>query len=260
MEPERAEEKELAGRTALVTGAGRGIGRAVALELCRLGARVVLVGRNGERLAEVEQRVREYGGEARTIAADIADAGWLGGLDELGTPIDVVVHGAAAFARYAPLEEVSEEEAAEVLDVSLRAALRLTAATLPSMKERGFGRIVFLGSLAGGRGAHGQAVYAAAKAGLVGLMRSTALEGATAGVTANLLELGLIDTERVREAVDPRAVERIVARTPVGRMGSPEEVAVAVTFLVSPRAAYITGAVLPVTGGLGLGLFPEQLG
>jgi NAD(P)-dependent dehydrogenase (short-subunit alcohol dehydrogenase family) len=127
------------------------------------------------------------------------------------------------------------------------------------MKTRGFGHLIYVGSSAGARGARGQAAYAAAKSGLEGLMRSSALEGARQGVTANLLELGLVDTERIREAVKPEVRERIIARTPVGRLGEPTEIADAVAFLSSPRASFITGAVLPVSGGLGLGLYPEQL-
>jgi len=119
---------------------------------------------------------------------------------------------------------------------------------------------VHIGSMAGSRGAIGQMAYAAAKAGLAGLVRSTALEGGPHGVTANLLELGLVDTERVRELVARDVQDEIVRHTPVGRIGRPEEIAKAVAFLVSPRAAFITGAVLPVNGGLGLGLYPEQLG
>jgi len=227
-------DNELATRTALIAEAGWGMGRTIAEALSRCGARV--------------------------ISADITHSGSPEALDDLDAPIDVLVHGAAAPGRDVPLEQLSEEEMTEILEASLRSAARLTAKVLPGMKERGFGRIVFLGSLAGSRGAHGQAAHAAASAGLEGLMRSTALEGASAGVTANLLELGLIDTEWVRRALDSREIERIVARTPVGRLGRPEEVAAAVLFLASPRASYITGAVLPVGGGLGLGLFPEQLG
>ena len=260
MDPRDAESTELVGRTALITGAGRGIGRAIAGELFRRGARLVLVARNGERLAETRRTIREAGGEAWALTADITDLGWLGALDELELPIDVLVHSAAGYARYARLEDVPEEEIDQVLEVALRAATKLCAHLLPGLKERGSGRIVFIGSLAGSRGARGQATYAAAKAGLEGLMRSVALEGAPAGITSNLIELGLIDTERVREAVAPEVIRRIVQRTPVGRLGLPEEVAAAAAFLISPRASYITGAVLPVSGGLGLGLYPEQLG
>ena len=142
----------------------------------------------------------------------------------------------------------------------LTAIADLDRRALAGMTERGFGRLVYVGSRAGESGVLGQPAYAASKAGLIGLMKSAALEGAEHGVTANLLELGLVDTEAVRAALTEEELQRIIARTPSGRMGRAEEVGEAAAFLASPRASYITGAVLSVSGGLGLGLYPEQLG
>lgn len=236
--PQARDEKELAGRTALITGAATGVGGAIATALSRRGAGLVLVDRDAARLAEVGREVRKAGGTALELPADVAAPSWLRLLDR---PVDVVVHHAADLAGHARLEGHPEGE----VDAALPVAARLLDHVLPGMRERGFGRIVLLGPPA---------------TGLSGLVRTRALEGAPSGVTVNLLELGLVDTERVHERVDPRTIEGIVARTPVGRLGTPAEIAEAVAFLASPRASYLTGVVLPVNGGLGLGLFPEQLG
>ena len=250
------EHDELAGHRALVTGAGRGIGRAIALELAARGAQVTLVGRNAARRVEVAREIEAAGGRAEKFVADIAE---VGELDEFVGGMDVLVHNAASFAPYAALEDVATHELDSVFATGLAAVARLDGCVLGPMKERGLGRLLYVGSHAGAHGAKHQAAYAGAKAGLVGLMRSAALEGARFGVTANLLSLGLVNTERIQTSVDAKVRRRIIDRTPVGRMGEPEEVADAAAFLASPRASFITGAVLPVSGGLGLGLYPEQL-
>jgi 3-hydroxybutyrate dehydrogenase len=247
---------ELEGRTAVITGAGRGIGRGVALELARAGARVVAVGRGVEALAATCAAVEAEGGRALPLAADIRDAGWLARLDEVAPAADVLVNNATSFPPYGALDDVPPESVDEVLDTVVRAALRLVAHVLPGMKERGFGRIVNVGTVAASRGALRQAAYATAKAALGGLTRSVALEGARHGVTCNELELGLILTERIAKAVPAEVQRALVASTAVGRAGTVEEVAYVVRFLASPRASYVTGATIPVSGGFGLGLFP----
>jgi NAD(P)-dependent dehydrogenase (short-subunit alcohol dehydrogenase family) len=246
---------ELSERVAVVTGGGTGIGRAIALELARRGARLVVVGRRGELLGETARRIESEGGSASALEADIRGVEWLAALDEVAPTVDVLVSNAAAFATFAPVEHVSEHEIAAVLDTDLGAVLRLTAHVLPGMKQRGHGRIVNIGSLAGSLGAAGQVAYAAAKSGLSGLTRSVALEGGRFDVTCNLLELGLVATSRIEDAIDAVTRAKLLASTPVGRMGTPEEVAAVVAFLVGPNAGFVTGATLPVSGGLGLGLY-----
>ena len=246
------------GRTAVVTGAARGVGAGVARVLSAQGARVVLIARSEGELEELAAELRESGGEAVALAADLTSKECLSELEALAPEVDLLVNAAASFAQYAPLEEVSSEELRSVYEVGVEGALRLTRHVLGGMKARGFGRIVNIGSVVASLGGGGQVAYSTAKAALVGMTRAVAVEGGRSGVTANLLELGLVETERVAAKIDPVIQERLIENTPVGRSGSVEEIARVVAFLCSTESGYITGAVLPVSGGLGLGLYREQ--
>jgi NAD(P)-dependent dehydrogenase (short-subunit alcohol dehydrogenase family) len=165
---------ELEGKTALVTGAGTGIGAAIAVELAARGAKLILVARDMQRLETVATSIRERGFEAQALAGDIRSESFLAGLLEAAGRVDILVNNAAVFASYGPLEEVSRDEIQAVLDVDLVAALYLTQMALPGMKAAGWGRIIHLGSVAGSLGAVGQVAYSTAKAGLVGLWRPSA--------------------------------------------------------------------------------------
>ncbi len=245
----------LAGRTALVTGAGRGIGFAIAEGLGDEGARVVLVGRDRDRLAAARASLAGRGVDADVVEGDVRAPETLAAVERAAPTVDVLVNNAAAYAPFAVVERATDDDFDDVHRTVVDGARRLVQLVLPGMKRRGFGRIVMIGSLSAELGGAGQAAYTTAKAALVGLTRSVAVECAGRGVTVNLVEPGLIGTERIDEAVEPRVLDRIVARIPAGRMGLPHEVAHLVTALASPRAGYVTGAVIPVSGGLGLGLF-----
>jgi NAD(P)-dependent dehydrogenase (short-subunit alcohol dehydrogenase family) len=245
---------ELKGRTALVTGAGRGIGRAIALELAQSGARVIACGRDRAALEQTASAAARGQVDMTVLAADITSSGFLTELDRVTGTCDVVVHNATHFPVLGPLEEIPPAEIERVLDVGVRAPLRTSAHVMAGMKSRGFGRIVFIGSIAGTQGAVNQVAYATAKSALHGLVKSMAIEGAPSGVTCNLVEPGLVLTERVLARLTPEKRNALLSGTPMGRAGTPEEIAHVVAFLASPRASYVTGAIVPVTGGLGLGL------
>ncbi len=242
----------LAGRTALVTGGGTGIGAAVARELAARGARVVLVGRSPERLETVATSVRESGGEALALPGDVRELALLDALDAVCERVDVLVGNAAVFAPYAPLEDVALADITDVLEVDLAAALRLARHVLGGMKARGWGRIVHVGSVAGSLGAANQVAYSTAKAGLEGLTRAVAVEAARFGVTCNLVEPGLVGTERALANISAATRADLTRATPAARPGTPQEIAHAVAFLASDAAAAITGATLPLDGGIGL--------
>lgn len=242
-----------------MTGAGRGIGRGVALELARRGARVALVARSSEELESAASEIAGAGGEAFPVVGDVAQEAWLEDLQAVLPEVDVLVNNAPAFAPFGRLEESSPEDLAQVSAVMLGGAFRATRRLLPGMRERGFGRIVNVGSAAGGLGAPGQAIYSSVKAALGGLTRSTAVEAARDGVTCNLVELGLIDTERTIDGLGPGLRDALVQASAMRRSGTVEEAVAAICFLTSPGASFITGATLPVQGGLGLGLGAFEL-
>jgi 3-oxoacyl-[acyl-carrier protein] reductase len=244
--------EDLAGKVAVITGGGTGIGAAVAEELARCGSRVILISRQAERLKAAAERLATSGHDAEVLVGDIQSEGFLTDLDQLAPRVDVLVNNAAVFAPYGTLEEVPMSEIDAVLDIDLRAALRLVRHVLPGMKARGFGRVINIGSVAGSLGAAGQVAYSTAKAALQGLTRSVAIECARSGVTCNLVEPGLVETERVLEKIAPEVRAHLIAATPVGRAGATDEIAHAVAYLASPASGSVTGALLPVDGGIGL--------
>jgi len=248
-------EHDLRGCRALVTGGAEGIGRAIAVELARRGAEVVVTGRRADVLERAVESARSAGlAGVRALAGDVTAADFPRRAVEFAGELDVLVHNAVWFPPYGLLEEVDPADSARVHEVLVLAPMRLTAAFLPAMKRRGFGRVVFVGSIAATEGAPRQASYTSAKSALHGLAKSIALECARDGVTCNVVEPGLVLTERVRDRVPESTLRALIAATPLGRAGEPEEIASVVGFLASKRASFVTGAVIPVAGGLGLGL------
>jgi NAD(P)-dependent dehydrogenase (short-subunit alcohol dehydrogenase family) len=240
--------------TALVTGAGGGIGRAICVDLAAEGW-AVAVGDLGEGVDETVEMLRGRGGRAIGLRWDVRDAeagreAHARAEAELG-PIGAVVANAAITDRIAPTEKVSEESWRGELDVNLTGAFLSLQPALAGMRERGRGRVVAISSTAATDGLAGQAAYAASKAGLLGLVRTLALEMAPAGVTVNAVLPGMVETEKVA-AMPAEVRERALGAVPMRRFATPEEIAGTVAFLCSDAAAYITGAWLPVDGGIGL--------
>lgn len=243
----------LEGKVALVTGGSRGIGEAIALRLAEQGADVaVCASRSLERAQEVATRIETTGRKSLALQADVADEEAVTGLfkqieDKLG-PVGILINN-AGINRDGLMMRLKPEDWDAVLNVNLRGAYLCTkVAARPMMKARS-GRIVNISSVVGLRGNAGQANYAASKAGLIGLTKSTAREFASRGITVNAVCPGYIPTE-MTEGIPEDAKEALLAQIPLGRMGSPHEIAAAVGFLASDDAAYITGQAVVVDGGM----------
>jgi 3-oxoacyl-[acyl-carrier protein] reductase len=240
---------DLSGKAALVTGASGGIGGAIARALHGQGATVTL---SGTRADALEQLKSSLGERAHVVAARMDDAADIDRLAKEAEAamgkLDILVNN-AGITRDNISMRMKDEEWEKVLQVNLTGTFRLIRAALRGMMRRRFGRVVNITSIVGVTGNPGQANYAAAKAGLIGMSKSLAQELASRSITVNCVAPGFIDTDMTRALPDAQR-EALLSRIPLGRLGAPEEVAYAVAFLASPRAAYITGATLHVNGGM----------
>jgi 3-oxoacyl-[acyl-carrier protein] reductase len=236
----------LDGKVALVTGGSRGIGRAIALELGRAGAKVVLSYRTGR--DEAEEVATEIGG--RAVEADVSDAASAKALVEEAGDLDVLVNNAGV-TRDGVLARMSDDDWREVIDTNLSSVFyTCRAAARPMMKKRG-GSIVNISSIVGVHGNFGQTNYAASKAGIIGFTKSLARELGSRNVRANVVAPGYVRS-RLTDVLPEEATKTMLDATPLGRLGDPEDVAGAVRFLCADEARFVTGAVLLVDGGLGM--------
>ena len=241
-----AEFASLDGKTALVTGASRGIGRAIAAELARAGASVVVGYRSGQE--EGEALAREIGG--RAVQADVSVPEEAARLVEEAGDLDILVNN-AGLTRDGVLARMSDDDWRAVLETNLSSVFYTCRAVTRGMMKRRSGSIVNVSSIVGVRGNWGQTNYAASKAGIIGFTKSLAQELGSRGVRANVVAPGYIKTQ-LTDAIPEEARAKMLDLTPLGRLGEPEHVAGAVRFLCSDEASFITGGVLLVDGGLGM--------
>lgn len=268
------------GKVALVTGASRGLGREISLCLGKAGATVLVTDlliedqpNDPEKLAEYSplagyfaqtdaiktnqtaREICEMDGRAIALKLDVTDTDDIIRVVEKADRefggIDILVSNAAVMDNFGKLEDQTLERWERDLRVNLTGAFNCTKAVWPKMKEKGWGRVIYISSIAGIMGAWLQPSYGATKAGLIGLAKSLAIEGGKFGITVNAICPGFVDTEAV-QLQNPELKKRIVKRTPLQRYGRPEEIAHMVVFLASDDSSFITGAALPVTGGLDL--------
>jgi 3-oxoacyl-[acyl-carrier protein] reductase len=242
----------LNGEVALVTGASRGIGRAITIELARQGARVVGTATTADGADKITQYLKEQNLSGRGLALDVTRKDSieeaLANIETTEGVVTILVNN-AGITRDNLLMRMTEEDWDAILDTNLKSVYRLSKACLRAMMKARKGRIVSISSVVGATGNPGQANYAAAKAGIVGFTKALAREIGSRSITVNAVAPGFIDTDMTR-ALPEAARTALIQQIPLGRLGSPEDIAHAVAFLASPQAAYITGHTLHVNGGM----------
>jgi NAD(P)-dependent dehydrogenase (short-subunit alcohol dehydrogenase family) len=245
----------IAGKVALVTGGARSLGKADCLTLAAEGCKLAVLDLNADGAKETADEIAAKGGAARGYACDIRDGGAVRDVvqsveRDLG-PVDICVNNAGMIYTVAQLKDLRDEDWQLNLDINLTGSYLVTKAVFPGMRERRWGRIVVMASIAGLMGGFGQTAYATTKLGIIGFAKSVALEGARYNVTCNAIAPGIIAPNANLSPL----YERMVKRVAMQREGEPEDVANAIAFLCSERARYITGTVLTVTGGMDLFTF-----
>ena len=245
----------LEGQVALVTGASRGIGRAVALELGRLGATVVGTATSESGAADIGKALADAGIQGAGMALDVTDAAaceaLVGEVEKRFGAVGILVNN-AGITRDNLAMRMKDDEWDAVVDTNLRAVFRMSKLVMRGMMKARFGRIINITSVVGEAGNPGQANYAAAKAGVAGMSRALAQELGSRNITVNCVAPGFIDTDMTKALGDAQR-DALLSRIPLGRLGTADEIAGTVVFLASPAAAYITGATIDVNGGMYMG-------
>ncbi len=249
-----SEKIDLHDQHALVTGGGTGLGLATAKALDKAGAEVTIVGRREDVL---ERALQDLGPRARLLVGDVADLEHIGALvqeAERVSPVSILINNAGTHHKDDTLT-TSDADFQKVINTNLIGTFALTREIARSMKERKAGNILITTSMAALFGIPYVAAYTASKSGLQGLVRELAVEFGKFGIRVNAIAPGFIETDLNRDVFkkDPERLKKVLARTPLGRLGMPEEIASAAVFLVSPKATFITGACLPVDGGAAIG-------
>jgi 3-oxoacyl-[acyl-carrier protein] reductase len=239
-------------RTAIITGASRGIGRATALLFAGEGASVVVADVNTDDGTEVVERIESDGGTASFVSVDVTDSEQVQAMVdhaiEMYGGVDILVNN-AGITKDATLKKMSEEAFDQVVDVNLKGVFNCTKAALPALTDSDHGRVLNAASVVGLYGNFGQTNYVATKSGVIGMTKTWARELGRDGVTVNAVAPGFIETPMV-DTVPDKVLEQLKGRTPLGRLGTAEDIANAYLFLASEEASFITGAVLSVDGGL----------
>ena len=250
--PNRRIEVDLSGQTALVTGASRGIGKAIALVLGRSGAKVACIARNEEKLKETADEISAAGGKAAIYSCDATSSEAVNRVveavvEEWGQ-LDILVNN-AGITRDTLVPRMSDEEWDDVITTNLRSVFLFTRAGIQAMMRRRYGRIINMSSVSGIMGNPGQSNYSASKAGIIGFTKSVSREIASRKVTVNAICPGFIATE-MTDALGPAVQEEVKKRVPAKRLGQAEEIADAVLYLASESGAFMTGQILTIDGGL----------
>jgi NAD(P)-dependent dehydrogenase (short-subunit alcohol dehydrogenase family) len=249
------QQLDLSGKVAVVTGASKGIGKAIAEALAEFGARVVVSSRKLEAVAAVAQSIRDAGGQAEAVATHLGDAA---AIQELVAQaclrfggVDIVVNNAAANPVFGPILDTDAGVFAKIMQVNVLGPLELAKAAYPVMKARGGGAIINIGSVGGLRPEPGLGLYSISKAALVSLTKVLAQEWASTGIRANVICPGLVQT-KFSAALwqDEDRLRRFLQSVPLGRIAQPEEIALLAVYLASPASGYCTGAVFTIDGGL----------
>jgi 3-oxoacyl-[acyl-carrier protein] reductase len=243
---------DLSGQVALVTGASRGIGKAIARAVGRCGARVACVARDTGKLAETVKEITDAGGKAEAFACDVTNGGavqeLVDSIAEKWERLDILVNN-AGITRDTLLPRMGDDQWDDVINTNLRGAFLFTrAATRPMMSQR-YGRIINISSVSGLIGNAGQSNYSASKAGLIGFTRTVSKELGGRKITVNAIAPGFIESE-MSAALGPALQDQVKVRIPAKRLGTPDEVADVVLFLASPTSSYITGQCITIDGGL----------